>query len=257
MKKYLSILFAAVLLMTACFALAEEDAPKLTAVRLTDLDIVFGLPSDMEPKENNATITDDGEPFFGFISQDGQLSVDFYGSNLSDLSEAEAWATKNIGAEITKYDVTVNGMNAIEYHYVVTDKEGNTAFADVLFIENENDKIIEFWEKTFDEERTGKLSSEIYPISLFDDYVADNQNQEASAEQTEAAPASDTATESYSGTCTADKVNLREEAKANARSIGQINRGEKLVVLESEGEWTKVRCSKGEGYIKTQYIEMK
>lgn len=256
MKKYLSILFAA-LLMTACFALAEEDAPKLTAVRLTDLDIVFGLPSDMEPKENNATITDDGEPFFGFISQDGQLSVDFYGSNLSDLSEAEAWATKNIGAEITKYGVTVNGMNAIEYHYVVTDKEGNTAFADVLFIENENDKIIEFWEKTFDEERTGKLSSEIYPISLFDDYIADNQNQEASAEQTEAAPASDTATESYSGTCTADKVNLREEAKANARSIGQINRGEKLVVLESEGEWTKVRCSKGEGYIKTQYIEMK
>ncbi|MBO5534211.1 MAG: SH3 domain-containing protein, partial [Clostridia bacterium] len=184
------------------------------------------------------------------------LSVDFYGSNLSDLSEAEAWATKNIGAEITKYDVKVNGMNAIEYHYVVTDKEGNTAFADVLFIENENDKIIEFWEKTFDEERTGKLSSEIYPISLFDDYIADNQNQEASAEQTEAAPASDTATESYSGTCTADKVNLREEAKANARSIGQINRGEKLVVLETEGEWTKVRCSKGEGYIKTQYIKM-
>lgn len=257
MKKFLSILFAAVLLMTACFALAEEDAPKLTAVRLTDLDIVFGLPSDMEPKENNATITDDGEPFFGFISQDGQLSVDFYGSNLSDLSEAEAWATENIGAEITKHDVKVNGMNAIEYHYVRTDKEGNTGFADVFFIENENDKIIEFWEKTFDEERTGKLSSEIYPLSLFDDYIADNQNQEASAEQTEAAPASDTATESYSGTCTADKVNLREEAKANARSIGQINRGEKLVVLETEGEWTKVRCSKGEGYIKTQYIEMK
>ena len=257
MKKFLSILFAAVRLMTACFALAEEDAPKLTAVRLTDLDIVFGLPSDMEPKENNATITDDGEPFFGFISQDGQLSVDFYGSNLSDLSEAEAWATENIGAEITKHDVKVNGMNAIEYHYVVTDKEGNTAFADVLFIENENDKIIEFWEKTFDEERTGKLSSEIYPISLFDDYLEDNQNQESSAEQTEAAPASDTATETYSGTCTADKVNLREEANANARSIGQINRGEQLVVLETEGEWTKVRCSKGEGYIKTQYIEMK
>ena len=256
MKKLLSILLA-VLMMTACFALAEEDAAKLTAVRLTDLGIVFGLPSDMEPKENNATITDDGEPFFGFISQDGQLSVDFYGSNLSDLSEAEAWATENIGDQITKYDVKVNGMNAIEYHYVVTDKEGNTAFADVLFIENENDKIIEFWEKTFDEERTGKLSSEIYPISLFDDYIADNQDEEAPEEQTEEEPASDTATESYSGICTADKVNLREEAKANARSIGQINRGEKLVVLESEGEWTKVRCSKGEGYIKTQYIEMK
>ena len=257
MKKFLSILFAAVLLMTACFALAEEDAPKLTAVRLNDLDIVFGLPSDMEPKENNATITDDGEPFFGFISQDGQLSVDFYGSNLSDLSEAEDWASENIGDQITKYDVKVNGMNAIEYHYVSADKEGNRVFSNVLFIENENDKIIEFWEKTFDEERTGKLSSEIYPLSLFDDYIADNQNQVASAEQTEAAPASDTATESYSGTCTADKVNLREEAKANARSIGQINRGEKLVILETEGEWTKVRCSKGEGYIKTQYIEMK
>ena len=63
MKKFLSILFAA-LLMTACFALAEEDAPKLTAVRLTDLSIVFGLPSDMEPKENNATITDDGAEMF-------------------------------------------------------------------------------------------------------------------------------------------------------------------------------------------------
>ncbi len=255
MKKLLSILLA-VLMMTACFALAEEDAAKLTAVRLTDLGIVFGLPSDMEPMENNATFTQDGEAFFGFISQDGQLTVRFYGSNLSDLSEAEAWATENIGDQITKYDVKVNGMNAIEYHYVVTDKEGNTAFADVLFIENENDKIIEFWEKTFDEERTGKLSSEIYPISLFDDYIADNQDEEAPEEQTEEEPASDTATESYSGICTADKVNLREEAKANARSIGQINRGEKLVILETEGEWTKVRCSKGEGYIKTQYIKM-
>ena len=108
MKKFLSILFAAVLLMTACFALAEEDAPKLTAVRLNDLDIVFGLPSDMEPMENNATFTQDGEAFFGFISQDGQLTVRFYGSKLSDLSEAEDWASENIGDQITKYDVKVN-----------------------------------------------------------------------------------------------------------------------------------------------------
>lgn len=255
MKKILSILLAA-LMMTACFALAEEDTPTMTAVRLTDLGIAFVFPSDMEPMKDNATFTKDGEPFFGFISQDRQLSVDFYGSKLSDLSEAEAWAAENIGDQIPKYDVTLNGMSAIEYHYVLTDKAGNNTFMNVLFIENEDDAIVEFWEKTYDEERTGKLFREIYPLSLFDDFIADNQDEKAPEEQTEEEPASDTATESYSGICTADKVNLREEANTNAHSIGQINKGEKLVILKIEGEWSKVSCSKGEGYIRTQYIKI-
>ena len=252
MKKLLTILFVAVLMINVCFALAEEDAQNMTAVILTDLGIVFVLPSDMVPMENNATLTDEGEPFFGFISQDGQLNVRFYGSKLRDLSEAEAWATENIGENLTKYDVNINEMSAIKYHYVATDKEGKVAFANVLFIENEDGEIVEFWENTFDEARTGKLSEGIFPISLFNDYIANNQNKESSAEQTVDA----SATKSTSGICTANKVNLRVEPKADARPIAQINKGEKLVILANEGEWSKVSCSKGEGYIKTQYIEM-
>ncbi|MBQ9008193.1 MAG: SH3 domain-containing protein [Clostridia bacterium] len=244
MKKNLSILFILPLLITACAALAEETTSDAVPTKLTDLGIVFGLPADMSPTEKNATITEEGVPYFAFISEDGRLIVEFYGSNFKDLSEAEAWFTAHVSDQLTRHDVEINGMRAIEYTYTNTSDEGVTTYADAVFALNDSEEVFEFWESTFDEDRSGKLASELYPLSYF---------SEVDTSGSEGGTASDgTAT----GICTADKVNLRVEPNANANYVAQINRGEKLVLLETEGEWTKVSCSKGEGYIKTQYIDI-
>ena len=58
------------------------------------------------------------------------------------------------------------------------------------------------------------------------------------------------------GKCTASKVNVRRQPAMNAGSLGQINRGDRITVLENQGEWSRISCSRGEGYIKTQYIQL-
>ncbi len=254
MKKILSILFIALFLMSSCFALAEQSTSDIIPTKLTDFDIVFGLPEGMEPVENNATINEDGVPYFGFITPDKRMKVEFYGTKYKDLSEAEAWAVEHIGSQITKQNVIINGLKAIEYHFAHTSEDGTVTYTDVVFAVNDAGEIFEFWEYTLDEDNSGHLSSELYPVSFFKevDTSGDTKEEAPATEQKEEAPAAGSA----SGVCTANQVNLRAEPNANARPLGQINKGEKLVLLETDGDWTKVSCSKGEGYIKTQYIEV-
>ena len=256
MKRILASLIAIFLLMIACSVSAEPLPSDYRIVVLQDLGILFPISNEMTEFESSGTITDAGEKFYGFSSPDDQLYLKFYGSNLKDLSEAEAWFNENISDQLTKYDLTLNGMDSIAYHYQFTDDNGTVTHVNVVFIENEDKRIVEFWEETTDEERSGNFFSNICPISMLGGaQTNDNPDNEAPAEETEDSAAAET--NSASGVCTANQVNLRTEPKSNARSVGQINKGEQLEILETEGEWSKVKCSKGEGYIKTQYIEMK
>ena len=63
--------------------------------------------------------------------------------------------------------------------------------------------------------------------------------------------------DSYTEVCNANKVNIRVEPSMGAKSIAQINKGEGLIVLETNGEWSKIECKKGVGYIKNKYIDVK
>lgn len=58
-----------------------------------------------------------------------------------------------------------------------------------------------------------------------------------------------------SAVCTANQVNIRKEPSMKSGSVGQINKGDKLTVVETQGEWSKINSSKGNGWIKTQYIK--
>lgn len=57
------------------------------------------------------------------------------------------------------------------------------------------------------------------------------------------------------GICIANKVNIREKPEMNGKSIGTLNKGDKVVVLQDNGEWCKVQSGTKEGYIKGQYIQ--
>ncbi|MBQ9008192.1 MAG: hypothetical protein IJ088_02510, partial [Clostridia bacterium] len=182
MRKKLSILFFVILLIASWVALAEGNPSDVTLVKLTDLSIGFGLPGDMAPTEDNATINDEGVPYFAFITEDQHLIVEFYGSNFKDLSEAADWATEHIGEQITKHNVTINGMKAIEYHYVRTMDDGLEIFTDVFFAVNDAEEVFEFWETTDIEERSGLLSSEVYPLSYFSENADLNSEGETASD---------------------------------------------------------------------------
>ena len=56
-------------------------------------------------------------------------------------------------------------------------------------------------------------------------------------------------------TVTADRLNVRQEAATDARRIGYIDNGEKVKILENDGEWLKVQYTEGrEGYISAEYV---
>lgn len=55
------------------------------------------------------------------------------------------------------------------------------------------------------------------------------------------------------------KVRFRKSPEAESLSnvIDILDSGKGVVILESDSEWTKVKVGKFEGYIMSQYIEVK
>ena len=88
--------------------------------------------------------------------------------------------------------------------------------------------------------------SEIQKFSMEDSIISAESMEELSTKPEKT---------NNTGRCTANQVNVRVEPATNAKSIGKLSKGDVLTILETSSEWSKVRCSFGEGYIKTQYIE--
>lgn len=56
-------------------------------------------------------------------------------------------------------------------------------------------------------------------------------------------------------TVTADRLNVREEAAADAKRIGYIDNGEKVQILENDGDWLKVQYTEMKtGYVSADYV---
>lgn len=54
------------------------------------------------------------------------------------------------------------------------------------------------------------------------------------------------------------KVRFRKTPESTPDNVIDIlDAGKGVIVLESDGEWTKVKVGKFEGYIMTQYIEVR
>jgi cell wall-associated NlpC family hydrolase len=65
------------------------------------------------------------------------------------------------------------------------------------------------------------------------------------------------ADEIQTGTVTASVLNLRSQPGTSSKIIGDMTRGEKLSILESSGDWFKVKTSEGEtGWASGQYITL-
>lgn len=53
----------------------------------------------------------------------------------------------------------------------------------------------------------------------------------------------------------ADRLNVREQPSTESKRIGYIDNGEKVQLLENQGEWLRVQYTDGkEGYVSAQYV---
>lgn len=53
----------------------------------------------------------------------------------------------------------------------------------------------------------------------------------------------------------ADRLNVREQPSTESKRIGYIDNGERVQLLENQGEWLRVRYTDGkEGYVSSQYV---
>ena len=53
----------------------------------------------------------------------------------------------------------------------------------------------------------------------------------------------------------ADRLNVREQPSTESKRIGYIDNGERVQLLENQGEWLRVRYTDGkEGYVSPQYV---
>ncbi len=58
-------------------------------------------------------------------------------------------------------------------------------------------------------------------------------------------------------TVLADRLNVRQEADINARRVGYIDEGERVRVLEDDGEWLKVQYADDvDGYVAARYVKV-
>lgn len=65
------------------------------------------------------------------------------------------------------------------------------------------------------------------------------------------------ADEIQTGTVSASVLNLRSDPGTSSKVIGSMTRGDKLSILESSGDWLKVKTSDGEtGWAYSQYIAL-
>ena len=134
------------------------------------------------------------------------------------------------------------------------DKNWLPALNDNIYIQNENGVLI-FWPSGY-----GYVS--MFPY----DKNAENVVRDVLRDENGKTTLSDVDWEKYINDsdvtnthnciCTANKVNVRKEASQNSGSLGQLNKGDRLIVLENSGEWSRISCSIGEGYIKSKYIEL-
>ena len=58
------------------------------------------------------------------------------------------------------------------------------------------------------------------------------------------------------GKVTADELNIRKEASASAEKLRSVKKGAKLTILETSGNWYKVRFGKVVGYVAKQYVSV-
>lgn len=56
-------------------------------------------------------------------------------------------------------------------------------------------------------------------------------------------------------TVTADRLNVRQDAATDAKRIGYIDNGEKVKLLENDGDWLKVQYTEAKtGYVSAEYV---
>ncbi len=56
---------------------------------------------------------------------------------------------------------------------------------------------------------------------------------------------------------TADIINVRTEAKADASVISKISKGQEILVIENQNEWSRVKLDSGfEGYVNNTYLHI-
>jgi len=58
------------------------------------------------------------------------------------------------------------------------------------------------------------------------------------------------------GTVTATELNIRRSASASAERLSTVKRGTRLTILETRGDWHKVRFGRITGYVAKQYVSV-
>ncbi len=58
------------------------------------------------------------------------------------------------------------------------------------------------------------------------------------------------------GTVNVGVLNMREAASTESKIIDKLYKGEKLIILDSEGEWHRVNYNSREGYINGNYLDL-
>jgi|GEM_PF-3100687 len=141
-------------------------------------------------------------------------------------------------ASYTKTDITIHGNGCF---FVTNHASGSWSIVCLAHQNTENGEPLRTLEIA-----TGKLATETaasYGVTL--------SSREKSTPNS-ASPAS-LLTKEIEGWVTGDDVNIRESPSLEGKVIARKNKGEKVIALEGQGEWFKVRFDSGTGQ-KTGYV---
>lgn len=181
---------------------------------------------------------------FQFIKQDGSHVIRV--NIIKDVTLDEA--IQSFPSFFEYWPATFNGINGA--FCALRDRETHGVLLYAL-LDTEDNQIIETCEVYQDSDE-----QELTSMFFLRPEDTEATDQKDSDSQPEAEAETEAVSEVHTGVCTGNRVNVRVTPSQNGRSIGQLNKGDSLSVLESEGEWSKITCSKGEGWIKTQYIKL-
>ena len=208
------------------------DVDTSTAIPFPDYLFGYQLPAGFSQTENpDGTMVE-------YIDEKGEVIIMINPTTIPSLDAAVESMKELYGEEIIPYRANINDLEAVVYSLYGKAEDEQVYYYTFAYFKTNNGTIVQFIEASSNVDRQGMYVGRIMPLVISGENVSSSEGTAGGT----------------AGICTADKVNVRSEPAMNARSLGQINNGDKLTVLLTSGDWSRISCEKGEGWIRTQYI---
>lgn len=197
------------------------------------MGISFLLPADYKVGSAEMSV-----PNILFVRNEPYNEICLYlREDLASLDEYVDETNRLLNSNLTPVLFNSNGMEAAVFQYHLSYPDGrNTEYITEAAFISEADGLVCYYDKCHSAETSGSYLSNLTPIS----HESDSQSK----------------SEGIPGICTSNQVNLFTEPTERSRSLGRLKKDDPLTVFETLGEWSRVSCTLGDGYMRTMFIEV-